>query len=520
MNFRFYYEPIRQLPKLAWLAQIDRKEGSISVIHGSSVECRDEWMVEGVWDGDFEQALFHRSENFFGSGIRIDGDTLYLVPASARVDRLLYCELDEKILSSNSLILLLAFTGAKLDFKHDYNRECYSVLDGVDNYDTEFAILHPQLRSLKQVFYKNIVISAEGVSLQRRDRLHRIKSFNHYYEMLTSTLSRIRSNYESSARKIPVSAVTTISSGYDSTAVSALVRCIGVRTCFTGKRIDGPKYLRFFQRKHVRQAKRSDHGVQIARALGLDIHYLDSKRSSISEDELYFLATNYPKFLWGNWSDLGFHSMVSYIERNCASAVVFKGHYGDFIWDANVEDKYLTDQINQKTPFGGGFNLTEIRLKSGFIQVPVPYLFARSIKDIVRIARSREMEPWRLHNSYDRPIPRRILESAGVDRMLFGMQKEYIASMYSWPVNKNLRKRFSRYIKKEYGISISVLYLDYLLRLLYGRRLIGGILRRMGLSLKGREHFALRKNINPGFLMWDWATQELVERTAKILQKL
>jgi hypothetical protein len=520
MKFSFDYCLNKQLPKLAWIAQVPQKGGPISVIHGSAVECREEWLVEGIWDGNFEHGLFHRSENFFGSGIRLEGDSVFLVPASARTDRLLYCELDGRIICSNSLMILLAFTAARLDFSHDYYRECYSVLDGVDRYEMKFTIKHPCINSFHQVFYKNIIISADGISHHRRDKPHKIRSFNHYLDVLMDVLSRLRKNYESEARRISISAFTTISAGYDSAAVSAIVKRIGVKTCFTGIPIDSPKYLQLLQPKAVMQAKQCDHGIHVGKALELDVFCLDSRRSSISEDELYFLATNYPKYLWGNWSDLGFHSMVSYIEKNHACAVVFKGHYGDFIWDVDVEDKYLTGQINQKTPFGGGFNLTEIRLKSGFIQVAVPYILSRNIKDVVQISRSRDMEPWRLHNDYDRPIPRRILESAGVDRNLFGMQKGYIATMYSWPVNRNLRKRFSEYLRKEHGITIVIFYIDYLFRLLSQRRIIRGLLLKMGFSFKGREYFALHKDINPGFLMWHWATQELVEKMARILSIL
>ena len=42
------------------------------------------------------------------------------------------------------------------------------------------------------------------------------------------------------------------------------------------------------------------------------------------------------------------------------------------------------------------------------------------------------MDPWRLGTTYDRPIPRRIAESAGVPRGMFGQTK--MASVTSFPV--------------------------------------------------------------------------------------
>ena len=39
------------------------------------------------------------------------------------------------------------------------------------------------------------------------------------------------------------------------------------------------------------------------------------------------------------------------------------------------------------------------------------------------------MEPWRVHTNYDRPIPRRIAEEAGVPRELFGNKKRAAATL-------------------------------------------------------------------------------------------
>ena len=142
-------------------------------------------------------------------------------------------------------------------------------------------------------------------------------------------------------------------------------------------------------------------------------------------------------------------------------AVVFTGYQGDSIWDVNIEEKYLNDQIKRAGMSMSGLNLTEIRLKSGFINVAVPYILARNNRDIVKIARSREMEPWRLNNTYDRPIPRRILETSGVNRQLFGMKKKYIATSYFWPVNAHLRKQFFRYLKEKYSIGLLFVYCYY-----------------------------------------------------------
>jgi hypothetical protein len=495
VNFRLHCKANKDLPKLAWLACLNRDKGIVTVIHGLSVEFKDNWIVEGVWSDDFEQGNFHLNENFFGSGIRISGDSVYFVPSSALVDRLLFCEDQGKIFVSNSLILLLALTGACLDDNHDYHSESLSILEGIDNYNKEFNVIHHRIKCFYQVFYENIIFSNGRISFQKRSKLRKINSFEQYYGLLNEILLRIKNNYRSKARKNPVSAFTTLSAGYDSTAVSCLAKKLGVKTCFTGNVLDMPWPLSFIKR-------RRENTEPIAKSLELDIQYLDSRRSSISETELYFLTTNYPKFSSILWSELSFHSMTADIEKNCCSAVVFTGYHGGGIWDVNAKRRYLNDQIKRKDM--SGLNLTEIRLKGGFINVPVAFILARNIKDIVKISRSREMESWRLNNAYDRPIPRRILETSGVNRQLFGMRKKYIAMGYFWPVNARLRKQFFKYIKEKYNISFSFVYIYYIINLVVSK-------------FTHRTFFV--NNLDFYFLMRQWAIRVMSKRTSQIFAK-
>ena len=157
-------------------------------------------------------------------------------------------------------------------------------------------------------------------------------------------------------------------------------------------------------------------------------------------------------------------------------------------------------------------------MKSGFINVPVPHIYARSLKDIVKISRSPEMKGWRLNTTYDRPIPRRIAESAGVKRELFGTMKKFIASKYMWPVNSQLRKQFSKYLRKYYGISPPAVFIEYLICHIYPTRPIQLLLKAIGLSIK-RKNFILKKNIDIYFLMSHWAVGILTNKLAKILKK-
>jgi hypothetical protein len=62
------------------------------------------------------------------------------------------------------------------------------------------------------------------------------------------------------------------------------------------------------------------------------------------------------------------------------------------------------------------------------------------------------MAPWRLRNGYDRPIPRRIAEEAGVPRPAFGQSKMgsvVLFSRPSMPYGKALRLEFFDYLANE-----------------------------------------------------------------------
>ena len=266
------YQPIADLPKLAWLASLDFAASKLTVFHGSAVECRDNWMVEGVWDGDFGRGDFHRSENFFGSGIRVEDGCVYFVPSSALVDRLLYCIHDRRMLVSNSLILLLAFTGATLDYTHNYSTETNSILKGIYRYGKRYTIQHPSIQEFFQVFHENVVVQNGNISFQVRTKPRSIASFSEYHGLIDEALHRIRDNYENPARRIGMEAFTTLSSGYDSTAVSTLVKDIGVRKCFVSAKSGSPVP------SWISQSFAFDDGRPIAESLKLEANRPPSSR--------------------------------------------------------------------------------------------------------------------------------------------------------------------------------------------------------------------------------------------------
>jgi len=110
------------------------------------------------------------------------------------------------------------------------------------------------------------------------------------------------------------------------------------------------------------------------------------------------------------------------LEPRAEKSVLLTGYHGDIAWGLepklNMED-LLYPTGHQLT----GASINEFRLRVGFFHFPVPYAGAIHKADLQRISESQEMSPWRGIGGYDRPIARRIIESAGVPGNLFGQTK-------------------------------------------------------------------------------------------------
>src|SRR5207245_159892 len=61
------------------------------------------------------------------------------------------------------------------------------------------------------------------------------------------------------------------------------------------------------------------------------------------------------------------------------------------------------------------------------------------------------MAPWRIGGDYDRPIPRRLAESAGVPRPWFGLKKKAVVITYAYPIHRGLRRDFGEYVRRHFG---------------------------------------------------------------------
>lgn len=437
MRYRFATNP--SLPKLSWVAEVDQTVETVSIHHGPFVEVRDRFFIEGVWNGDFEQGDFGTTDCVFGTGAILGDRSVLFVSSASTTDYLYYHRTDKRVVVSNSLPLLLSHIDDSLDphFK-GYPGINYSIAEGIDDYIREIPTLKG---SVKRLMYRNLEVSSARVAEVEKDMPPRFHSFEAYYSYLLENYRHIVNNARDPNRKITLQIFSTQSKGYDSTAVNAIAAKLGIDKVFTSSKGKNNKYLA--TNDAAKQV--DDDGSEICKALGVDCNVID-RRSFVREfeqEDLYYAG------LHAN-QDANLKDINDHIDT---ATILLTGTLGE-IWyttDCAKGHSQPIDAALRRWDLGG-HGLAEIRLVVGFIHLPMPFIGARQRQDILRITESVEMKPWRLENAYDRPIPRRIAEQAGVPRHLFGQVKTGSVVIFpepSIPQGERLRREFFDYLVRE-----------------------------------------------------------------------
>lgn len=492
------------LPRLTWIAEYRLTNRQLTVSHGRDVEVGDDFLVAGVWEGRYEDHDYDTCSHFFGSGLKISNNELIAVPSTGLVDRIFVGESEDRYYISNSIIEILARTKSKLDPAHNYKTQTDTIRNGTKNYTNNYPVLSQSLMSLNQYFYYPIKIIESIIVFNDRPGTIDFISHEQYVSKIESDLKTISLNASSPHRKKPIDLYTTISKGYDSTAVTALTASLPVKNAFTSKSSNS-SVLSIFNKSW-----NDDDGTHISKKLGLNVIYLDLKESDIGSDELYFLAptTSEP--------ELQFYEINKLLATNDNPGIIFTGYHGDTVWALSPPTKALTDDILK--PGASGLTLSEIRLKAGFIDIPVPMMHARSIVSINHLSTSDEMSKWSIGGDYDRPIPRRILESKGIGRNDFGMKKRAVATFYDLPKNKELRKEFLNYVKDNHKKSAFIIKTNrFKDRIEYYVKMLLFTLDQLIFKTKKIERPLNIYTIDTPYYMHIWSLSKLVEMRTKEL---
>lgn len=194
----------------------------------------------------------------------------------------------------------------------------------------------------------------------------------------------------------------TLSSGYDSTTNTVLAHKVGLQEAIS------------FSKARSGDA---DDGKEIADLLGIQLTLIP-RNNWQSRDlvEAPFIAAD------AKGEDVYFAAAENWL----TGRVLLTGFHGDKVW---AKETYKLDPTIVRGD-RSGLSLTEYRLMTGFIHLPLPFMGVRQIRDINKISNSAEMKPWDVPGNYSRPICRRIVESAGVQRNQFGISKKAASVLF------------------------------------------------------------------------------------------
>jgi hypothetical protein len=429
----------RSLPQLAWVAQVNRRSGTVILVHGAQVEVRSTFFIEGVWNGAFENGDFGETDCVFGSGAILNDESIRFVGSASTVDSFYYVDEEAQVTVSNSLPLLLAFIEDALD-PHcpDYPTICDSVLNGIDDYRRDIPTKRGKVH--RQI-YRNLDVCKDKISESEKKMPPTFGFFKDYLNYRRDTYALLAANARDKNRTYPLEIWSTQSRGYDSTAINAVASAYGIDKVFTVTQAKSKFHL-----AHNDEGKLpDDDGSEICQALGLKCIQINRRAftESFEDEHLYYCARHHNQ-------DVNLKEITRHITN---VGMLLTGVHGEILCsnDRFVAPPLMEDSTIKRLDVAG-HGLAELRLTVGFIHMPLPFIGARRKADIIKITESPEMDPWRLKNAYDRPIARRIAEEAGVPRHMFGQSKMGSVVIFhrpSIPYSKDLRVEFFNYLADE-----------------------------------------------------------------------
>lgn len=396
------YQCIKQWAPLAWIARCSAEREKITLWHGGQVETRADWFCEAAWPGAFNTGDFDQTDLVTGTGGRCRDNVLIFVAPGNTVDRILSLQTANGLLVSNSLPCLLAVSGATIDPTYpSYYEDFTSIIHGLSGYKRTLAT---SLGDIHITMFGFVTWDGRKAAYTSRNVIWRdFSSFARYEQFMQENLSALARNIADPGRKQSYRLLATTSSGYDSPAIAALARASG---CEEALCIDKDRFGEM------------ENGERVAVYLGLrPIHVAREAWRKLEGSEILFVAAD------GTAEAVPLSSAGA----DLAGSVLLTGYHGDKVWAKDTED--LSENIVRGD--ASGLSLSEYRLWAGFIHCPITFWGVRQIRDINRLSNSEEMRHWDIPGNYTRPIPRRIVESAGVPRDAFGIMKKASAVTFN-----------------------------------------------------------------------------------------
>ena len=402
---RMVFRRIDSFPQLAWCVRLCRGAADAIVLHGASVEVRNDAFFEGAWDGPFEAGQFDEAITFVGSGARATPRAITFATPTNLADSLYSIRVGDEMFVSNSIACVLVQAREELD--PSYRNYFFDVLDG---YRAGISRPFNSIRTLRgeRAFfhrYANIVVTNDLLARRFEKPLPQPPhGFASYIGHVGSTFARLFENAAHPARLRRYRPLATVSAGYDSAAIAVLAMRQGCSEAMTLVGVDA----------RTAAVDDRDSGKRIGERLGLRVTEYDrvAYRRLPGLAEAEFCAS----------SPGGQDVVMAAAEQQLAGALLLTGRHGEPAW-TRYRHKVLPAYRNPFARRVYGASLAEIRLRVGAQVLQAAFVGAQDGMALLRISNSAEMQPWCVGGPYDRPIPRRILEEAGIPRAWFGQQK-------------------------------------------------------------------------------------------------
>lgn len=453
------------LPALAWL--LIKKAESVTIVCGDAVENTDSAVFEGAWSGPFGDFDFQSAPTVLGSGAIVNDGSVTLVPPSHTLEAIFYLRDGADLVASNSIAFLLTHLNVQPDVDLHFGKRFHSFVRGINKYKR--VVAQTSAGPIERALFNDLMIDETGEShvIEKKSRLH-FTDFSSYRDGLAQEMSAILANAQDSSRRRTFQYLTSISSGYDSPVGAVLATELGCTEGVTlGNARDGS----------------SDSGEEVGKVLGLNVHVL-SRENAIEDSgcpEAEFIAT-------GAGGEDVIHRVFEPYLHNVIYVTGFLGSNWNRKINANREFIRMDSS-------GSTFN--EFRLRTCFIHMPVPFIGGLELPSIHSISNSEEMSQWRLNSDYDRPISRRIVETAGVKRESFG-QKKKATSLLLHEDHSFFSPEFTRHVESKLRNSSALKYkfaqLNYNIRKRSFRKLMTAARRfrkiRLGFLGNLSERFA------------------------------
>lgn len=318
---------------------------------------------------------------------------------------------------------LCAYAHCRLDPQYlNYEIDFNTILFGIDGYKESVRVIYSngELVDVRIYYYRNITINdSNSIRVEKKKKEAPFKDFSDYYNRLCSSVGGTILNAQDGKRKLQYGVVTTISKGYDAPCCAAIAKKYGCNTAVTFHAVG--KYA-------------EDSGVDIAKALGY-------KRILERDPDAYMARKDLVEAEQLSSGEIGSDLCFVAFDDIFSNNIVFTGDRGDSVWakeNSFVNDNFEFDDILSHIGF------SERRLWLGYISIPMPLFGASAWSSIQRISNSDEMKPWIMNNDYDRPIPRRIVEEAGVSRNMFGIEKHGAGITFRYDWGTRLKRRLSK----------------------------------------------------------------------------